>query len=66
MKKMKVFILLIGDYSKPVKSVSGEYLCFDSLTNARLKVKEWKEQGDRHVYGNDTFEVKQIKIRQIL
>ncbi len=63
---MKIFILVIKDHSKPVKSVSGEYLAFDSRTNAQRQIKEWKALGNRHVYGRDTFDVKDIKIRQVV
>jgi len=66
MKALKVFMLVIDDYTKPVKSVNGEILCFDSLRNARAQIAEWKRQGDTHVYGRDTFHVKQVKVRQIL
>lgn len=63
MKKPTIYLL--GQNDKPITSVDGEYIAFDTLSEAKKLLKKWKEQGEKRVYGNDTFYIKDVKIYKL-
>lgn len=62
-KKIKIFLLLQN--KRPIKSVDGEHVSFSTMAAAKRQLRKWKEQGDCHVYGRDTFFIKDVTIVQI-
>lgn len=60
----KFFIILKKD-DTPVQSVHGEYVVFDSRTNAKEQLRKWMLEGYIHIYGNDTIFIKDLKIKEL-
>lgn len=54
---------------KPVKSLNGEYLAYDTIKNAKRKIQQMQEMTARGqgilVYGLDTFATKDLKVYRV-
>jgi hypothetical protein len=61
MAKM-IFQYIVCQNNKPLKSVDGEFVIFSTKKAATEMVKQMKSRGDRHIYGHDEFNAKDLKV----